>query len=374
MCGDCQPCCSNVGVVDAHLGLARRALCAEVPVRERGAVEVERLAAGEVLGRHPAVVVADERSTRSASAPSTRSRTREQTVSISAASIPSALAVIGLLPSRSSWSLLPRGRGRAGGIRFADVALTAGFRRPSGARAIRAGAACSAALGAAWCAPALAPVVAAGERRAAPRAAGPARRRGRAHVRRRAASARHAGRARAAARARRARRRSSWSASRCARTGSLLAEIAAAGHGVAVHGDRHRTLLRLPPAAIARDLDRAADAIARDGVVPRCTARPTASTPGRRCARCARRGWTPLLWSRWGHDWRAAPRRSASRGGRRAAHGRATCCCCTTPTTTARRAPGARTVAALPRVLDAIAAAGLRAGALAGAQRSAAGR
>ncbi len=42
---------------------------------------------------------------------------------------------------------------------------------------------------------------------------------------------------------------------------ALAAEIVAAGHEVAVHGDRHRNLLRLTPRALAADLDRAAATI-----------------------------------------------------------------------------------------------------------------
>jgi hypothetical protein len=48
----------EVRVVEADLGLAVRALLGKAPLRERGAVEVERAAAGEVLRRHPAVVLA----------------------------------------------------------------------------------------------------------------------------------------------------------------------------------------------------------------------------------------------------------------------------------------------------------------------------
>src|SRR4051794_31710642 len=43
---------------------------------------------------------------------------------------------------------------------------------------------------------------------------------------------------------------------------ALAAEITAAGHGVALHGHRHRNLLRVPPRALAADLDRAHDLIA----------------------------------------------------------------------------------------------------------------
>jgi hypothetical protein len=50
----------EVGVVDAHLGLSGRALAGEAPLRERRAVEVERVPIGQVLGRDPAVELAGE--------------------------------------------------------------------------------------------------------------------------------------------------------------------------------------------------------------------------------------------------------------------------------------------------------------------------
>src|SRR3954447_6012278 len=39
---------------------------------------------------------------------------------------------------------------------------------------------------------------------------------------------------------------------------ALAAELGAAGHAVALHGARHRTLLRVPAGALAADLDRGA--------------------------------------------------------------------------------------------------------------------
>src|SRR5438874_2154507 len=88
---------------------------------------------------------------------------------------------------------------------------------------------------------------------------------------------------------------------------ALAERIAAEGHQVALHGHRHRNLLRVPPPVLARDLDRGAR------VLEHATGRATAlyrppygifSPPGLRIVR--RRGWRPLLWSRWGHDWRHA--------------------------------------------------------------------
>ena len=60
VCGDCQPSLLEVGVVDADLRLAGRALLGELPVGDRRAVEVERAAIGEILGGDPAVVLAHE--------------------------------------------------------------------------------------------------------------------------------------------------------------------------------------------------------------------------------------------------------------------------------------------------------------------------
>ena len=53
---DCQPCCSSFGIVDPQLGLARLALLAEAQLRQRGAVEVERITLGQILRRHVAEV------------------------------------------------------------------------------------------------------------------------------------------------------------------------------------------------------------------------------------------------------------------------------------------------------------------------------
>jgi peptidoglycan/xylan/chitin deacetylase (PgdA/CDA1 family) len=86
---------------------------------------------------------------------------------------------------------------------------------------------------------------------------------------------------------------------------SLAAEIAAAGHAIALHGYRHRNLMRIGPRALADDLLRA------HGLIAEVTGRaPTVYRPpygifspaGLRIAR--REGWEPMLWSKWGKDWR----------------------------------------------------------------------
>jgi peptidoglycan/xylan/chitin deacetylase (PgdA/CDA1 family) len=86
----------------------------------------------------------------------------------------------------------------------------------------------------------------------------------------------------------------------------LAERIAAEGHEVAVHGDRHRVMLRMAPAMIAADLDRAQATIGElTGQRPRFHRPPLGiySYPGLRIAR--QQGLEPLLWSRWGRDWSA---------------------------------------------------------------------
>ena len=86
----------------------------------------------------------------------------------------------------------------------------------------------------------------------------------------------------------------------------LAERIAAEGHEVAVHGDRHRVMLRMAPAMIAADLDRAQATIGElTGQKPRFHRPPLGiySYPGLKIAR--QQGLEPLLWSRWGRDWSA---------------------------------------------------------------------
>jgi peptidoglycan-N-acetylglucosamine deacetylase len=96
----------------------------------------------------------------------------------------------------------------------------------------------------------------------------------------------------------------------------LVARSAAAGHAIALHGDRHRLQLRLSAAAIAADLARGTAAIEDvTGTTPAWHRPPFGiySPAGLRAARTA--GLAPLLWSRWGRDWRklTTPDRIASR-------------------------------------------------------------
>jgi peptidoglycan/xylan/chitin deacetylase (PgdA/CDA1 family) len=96
----------------------------------------------------------------------------------------------------------------------------------------------------------------------------------------------------------------------------LAAEVAAAGHCIALHGYRHRLQLRLGRNGVEDDLGRGADAIAQaTGVQPAWHRPPYGiySPDGLRTARGS--GLKPLLWSQWGRDWRkfTTPQRIYSR-------------------------------------------------------------
>jgi peptidoglycan-N-acetylglucosamine deacetylase len=139
----------------------------------------------------------------------------------------------------------------------------------------------------------------------------------------------------------------------------LAAEIAAAGHEIALHGHRHLLLLRRSPPALRDDFRRAADVIgSATGTAPSVYRPPYGvfSAPALRLVRGL--GWSPLLWSRWGRDWtaRATPEGIAARATRDLAGGDVVLL------HDADRYSSAdswrRTAAALPSVLEAVAATG----------------
>ncbi|HEY2006328.1 MAG TPA: polysaccharide deacetylase family protein [Solirubrobacteraceae bacterium] len=97
---------------------------------------------------------------------------------------------------------------------------------------------------------------------------------------------------------------------------ALLAEIEAAGHLVALHGDRHRLQLRLRARELDDDLIRGVAAIEDalgHGPVWHRPPYGIYSPAGLQGARAM--GLRPLLWSRWGKDWRkfTTPDRIAAR-------------------------------------------------------------
>lgn len=141
---------------------------------------------------------------------------------------------------------------------------------------------------------------------------------------------------------------------------ALVGEIVAAGHRVELHCHRHRNQLRLTPGSLLDDAERARAAIEEAGGQAVADYRPPYgifSASGLRAVR--RRGWRPVLWSQWGRDWDASATAASI----------ARCC-----TATVRdgdvillhdadyySAPDswARTVAALPAILEALEARGL---------------
>jgi len=86
---------------------------------------------------------------------------------------------------------------------------------------------------------------------------------------------------------------------------ALVAEVAAAGHEIAVHGDEHRNMLRRLPGGAADDIRRSRDAITDcTGVAP-VWFRPPFGILSYGALRGARRaGLSTVLWTSWGRDWR----------------------------------------------------------------------
>lgn len=100
---------------------------------------------------------------------------------------------------------------------------------------------------------------------------------------------------------------------------ALAAEIVAAGHRVELHGYRHRNLLRLGVREFLDDAERGRAAIEEASGQAIADYRPPYGIFSAATLRAVRRrGWRPVLWSRWGRDWarRATPgsiaRRSSS--------------------------------------------------------------
>jgi peptidoglycan/xylan/chitin deacetylase (PgdA/CDA1 family) len=97
---------------------------------------------------------------------------------------------------------------------------------------------------------------------------------------------------------------------------SLAAELVAAGHAVAVHGYRHRLQARLSAREVTADLERAKAVIAdAAGVEPAWHRPPYGIYSPAGLAAAQNAGLRPLLWSRWGKDWRkfTTPARIAAR-------------------------------------------------------------
>jgi peptidoglycan/xylan/chitin deacetylase (PgdA/CDA1 family) len=89
------------------------------------------------------------------------------------------------------------------------------------------------------------------------------------------------------------------------RSPHLAREIAAAGHGIGLHCDRHRNLLRLTPRQVREDIVRAQATIEDQTGRSPGLYRPPYGLPNACALLQARtRGWRTLLWSHWGRDWK----------------------------------------------------------------------
>jgi peptidoglycan/xylan/chitin deacetylase (PgdA/CDA1 family) len=94
--------------------------------------------------------------------------------------------------------------------------------------------------------------------------------------------------------------------SMAAREPNLAAEVAGAGHEVAVHGWAHRYTVLRGPRAVADDLARATDAVAEaTGARPRFYRPPYGVLSAGALAAAWRLGLTPVLWTCWGREWTA---------------------------------------------------------------------
>jgi len=141
----------------------------------------------------------------------------------------------------------------------------------------------------------------------------------------------------------------------------LAAEIASAGHEIALHCHRHRCLLRLTPRQVRDDLQRAQAVIAEaTGRTPRRYRPPYGIFNAAALALARAHGWEPLLWSKDGRDWqrRATADSIAARVTRDLRVGDVILL----HDADHYSAPGSwqQTLAALPRILEAIDAPALR--------------
>jgi peptidoglycan/xylan/chitin deacetylase (PgdA/CDA1 family) len=86
---------------------------------------------------------------------------------------------------------------------------------------------------------------------------------------------------------------------------ALVAEIVAAGHRVELHCHRHRNLLRLGAEQFLDDAERGRAAIEDASGQAISDYRPPYGIFSGATLRAVHgRGWRPVLWSRWGKDWR----------------------------------------------------------------------
>ena len=142
---------------------------------------------------------------------------------------------------------------------------------------------------------------------------------------------------------------------------ALVAEIVAAGHGVELHCFCHRNNLRLGPASFLEDAERARLSIEEaGGRAVTCYRPPYGIFSAATLRAVRRRGWRPVLWSRWGRDWdRGATAESIARRAS-AGIGAGDIVLLHDADYYSARGSWVRTAAALPLILDEIEACGLK--------------
>jgi len=146
------------------------------------------------------------------------------------------------------------------------------------------------------------------------------------------------------------------------RNPGLAREIAAAGHEIALHCHRHRNLLRLSPWQTREDILRAEDNITAETGSSLRLYRPPYGVLNAAALRLARaEGWRTLLWSHWGRDWeaRASPESIAAQV--TAGAGAGSVLLLHDADDYSASGSWRRTAAALPQVLETLAARGLTA-------------
>jgi peptidoglycan/xylan/chitin deacetylase (PgdA/CDA1 family) len=146
-----------------------------------------------------------------------------------------------------------------------------------------------------------------------------------------------------------------------ARDRALAREIVAAGHRVGLHCHRHRNLLRLSPAQVRDDIARAEALIENATGCATALYRPPYGVLNSYALSLARaRRWRTLLWSHWGRDWEASATPASILA--RATDGAGEGAVLLLHDADEYSAAGSwrRTAAALPRIIDALAARGLQ--------------
>lgn len=83
-------------------------------------------------------------------------------------------------------------------------------------------------------------------------------------------------------------------------------EVASRGHEIAVHGYIHTSHLRRPPSWVTRDVEAASSLLGEvTGVRPRWFRPPYGALSSSSLLAARRSGLRTVLWTTWGHDWRA---------------------------------------------------------------------